>query len=239
MPRENVPRANAAPASSLRPVSPTNTKTPVASRAVPSATPAAAKAGATAKNMDARTSLINVWGLESGDWGLYRRQFRLGLGFVNQLYCRTVQFAQFRFTRFVFGEFYLIAAFQKFAEPFLLLRRQQFRVLQLAQKFLRRPLRRAKVKTFLKIKPDCVGNQNAKRLRLRDEGQRFLKLLSRPDVRRHGWFERYICLSLLPPFPEREQNCCACEHGKRHPKPFPAARNRDWRFDVADVIGGE
>jgi hypothetical protein len=68
---------------------------------------------------------------------------------------------------------------------FLLFGRQQFRPGQLAQKFLRRPLRRVEIKSLFQIGARRVGHRDDKRLGLRDERERFFQFLFRANVRRH------------------------------------------------------
>jgi len=103
-----------------------------------------------------------------------------------------VQFAQLRFARFVFGKFDEVAAFQKFAEAFLLFGQQQIRGLQFVQKFLGRAFRRAEIKLLLEVSADGIGNQNAKRLGLGNERERFFQFLLRANVRRHRRFHRNL-----------------------------------------------
>src|SRR5665213_647604 len=77
-------------------------------------------------------------------------------------------------------------AARKIAERFFLFRREQIRSAEFAQKFFRRAFRRAEIKPFFEIKSDCIGNQNAKFLRLRNQRESFIQFLFRADVRGHG-----------------------------------------------------
>ena len=228
------PRANAAPASILPPIAPTNKETPAAGRAVPSATPATAAAATATKNMDGAKVMrtpSRLWAF--GLWTLDFARF----GFFNQPQGGIMKVAQLRFARFVFGEFYKVAAFQKFNELFLLLRRQQVRVLQFVQKFLGRAFRRAEIEPLFEVNTDRVRNQDAKRFRLRDEFERLCQPLLCADVRWNRRFRWDLQPPFLPPTPHREQQRRHRQHAKCPPKPFPAARNVHRRLDVADVVG--
>ena len=122
---------------------------------------------------------------------------------------------------------------------FLLFRRQQIRALQFVQKFLGRPFRRVEIKPFFEIsRGPCRKPAMTKRLRLRNERQRFCQFLLRADMRRHRRHDRNLRPPFLPPTPERKQQRRDGQCAKRPPKPFPAARNFHRRLDVADVVGG-
>ena len=84
-----------------------------------------------------------------------------------------MQLVQFSFARFVLGELYQVAAFQEFAQAFLLVGQQPIRGLQFMQEFLRGAFRRVEPKSFFQISAQCVRDENAKRLGLRDECKGF------------------------------------------------------------------
>src|ERR1019366_778571 len=159
------------------------------------------------------------------------------LCFFNQLQGRAVQSAQFILARLVFGELHQIAARQKNAEAFLLLREQQFRTAQLAQKFLRRSFRRVEIKPLLQIRSRRVRNRDDERLRLCDERQRLFQPQLRANVRRHRRRQHDVGLAILRPAPQQKR---CNRHGYRDqspPKPRPAVRNFNRRLDIADVVG--
>ncbi len=169
--------------------------------------------------------------------GLWTGDFRR-LRFFDQPHGRTVQAAQFRFARFVFRKLHQVAAREKIAEALFLFPHQQIRAAQLAQKFLRRPLRRAEIKSLLQIRSRRVRNRNDKRFRLRNQSQRIRQFLFRADVRRNDRRNRPAGTALPPPLPEHEQNNHHRESYQRPPQPVPSVRNRHRRLDVADVVGG-
>ena len=147
-----------------------------------------------------------------------------------------MQVAQFVFNRLVFGEFHQVAAPQKFAQLFLLFRRQQIRAPQLVQKFLGRAFRRVEIKSFFEIGANRVGDQGAKRLGMRNQRERFSQHFLRANVGRHQRHNRNLRSPLLPPTPGREHQRRHGQCAKRPPKPFPAAWNVHRRLDVADVV---
>ena len=149
-----------------------------------------------------------------------------------------MQVAQLVFNGLVFGKFHEVAAPQKFAELFLLFRRQQIRAPQLVQKFLRRAFRRVEIKSFFEIGANRVGDQGAKRLGMRNQRERFFQHFLRAHVGRHQRHKRNLRPPFLPPTPRREQQRRHRQCTERPPKPFPAARNFHRRLDVADVVGG-
>ena len=95
-----------------------------------------------------------------------------------------MQVAQLGFARLVFGELDEVTALEKFAEAVLLAGRQQIGSAQFVKEFFGGAFRGAKCETFFEIAADRVGNQDAKRFRLRDERQRFLQFLPRANMSR-------------------------------------------------------
>ena len=130
-----------------------------------------AKGPTATKTMDGRKSCGNVLRVACCVTGYHRRG--CGLGFLDEAHGGVVQIAQFRFARFIARELHKVAASEKFAKAFLLVRKQTIRRLQLVQEFLRGALGCAEGEPFFKIKSQRVRNECAEGFRLRNERQRF------------------------------------------------------------------
>src|SRR5579862_1383096 len=147
-------RANAKCSERDGAVGPKNIKMLAALLACLSATLSGAAGAGTGNTICGQTSCGGFFECFGGCAGV--RRFRLWFGFVYEAQRRAVQFAQLNFARLVTGEFYKVAAFQKFSETLLLVRQQEFCLLKLMQEFFRRSLGRAEIETFFEVVPDCV-----------------------------------------------------------------------------------
>jgi hypothetical protein len=106
---------------------------------------------------------------------------------------RAIHFRAARISRISRGR-----SFPENCRAFFLFRPRANPFRQFAQKFFRRPLRRAEIKSFFEIKPDRVGNQNAKFLRLRNECERFFQFLFRANVRGNRRRDGNVCVIPCP-----------------------------------------
>ena len=125
-------------------------------------------------------AILPIWNLDS------ESETAFGSVSSTSFTAESMQPAQFRFGRFIFGEFHEVAAFEKPAQAFLLFADQQIRSAEFVQKFLRRAFGRAKLKTLFQVSPGRVRNRDDKRLRLRNQRQCLLQFLFRANVRRNG-----------------------------------------------------
>src|SRR6476660_8695612 len=102
-----------------------------------------------------RLHRLKAW-ISTADW-----RDGNGFGFFDQAQRRSMQIAELGLARLIFGKLYQVAAFKKFGQAFLLVTGESICRLQFVEELFGGSLRRMKIKTFLQVQPNRIGNQDA------------------------------------------------------------------------------
>ena len=81
-----------------------------------------------------------------------------GLGLFDEAQSGVMKVVQFRFARFITGEFDQVAAIKKLAEAGLLVGRQEVGSLKFVEELLGGAFRSVEIETLFQIPADCIGH---------------------------------------------------------------------------------